>query len=204
MFSHRLAESLLWLQLCESSVIDSSQQRRGGNKSPSLCSDWLLKTTAEDRMRIERERVEEGRASERATFPKFKQRGGGRGGGEEEEKIGGREGGEEEEDEVKCRERSRREIRGWEEEGVKRRRQIEEDEEEELTCTSDSPSGQRQEEVENRRDFVILLCNRRLLHHSILPLRRKLTSVLGCPPPHTVCVCGCARSSQPLFFSVFG
>ncbi|TNM99356.1 hypothetical protein fugu_012389 [Takifugu bimaculatus] len=85
--------------LCESSVIDSSQQRRGGNKSPSVCSDWLLKTTAEDRMRIERERVEEGRASERATFPKFKQRGGGRGGGEEEEKIGGREGGEEEEDE---------------------------------------------------------------------------------------------------------
>lgn len=74
-------------------------------------------------MRIERERAEEGRASERAIFPKFKERGGGRGGGEEEEKIGGREGGEEEEDELKCRERSRREIRGWggEEEANRRR-----------------------------------------------------------------------------------
>lgn len=86
---------------------------------------------------------------------------------------------------------------------MKKRRRIEEDEEEELTCTSDSPAGQRQEEVENRRDFVTLLCNRRLLHHSILPLRRKLTSVLGCPPPHRLCVWVCSIVPASLFFSVW-
>lgn len=116
MFSHRLAESLLWLQLWGSSVIDSSQQRKGVNKSPSRHSDWLLMGRQNAHWKRERAGWEGNRA-----FPNFKQRGGG---------IVKRKRHLEGEKEVKKREmrwrgrdkrreRSRRKRRGWEEE-VKR------------------------------------------------------------------------------------
>lgn len=189
MFSHRLAESLLWLGAEDPLWLTAHSKERVWTKA-HLCT--LIGCSWEDRMRIERERGEKGRASEH--FPTSNR--------EEEEEVVKWKTQLEGEKEVKRREmrwrgREKRRGVGGKEEEVQRRRWSE-------GAHLNKWFSCREEAVEQRRDSFFPLCNRRLLHRSFFHLRRKLTSVLGCPPPPTVCMCGCARSSQPLFFSVFG